>query len=83
MCGVCVHMYTYSCLDATLHYTVCKHVHSVQMNITESTKGVTTTEGNEEECSHMDKVDIAAQVEEELPGIQCTKTMSMTLDLDQ
>ena len=53
------------------------------MNITESTKGVTTTEGNEEECSHMDKVDITAQAEEELPGSQCTKTMSVTLDLDQ
>ena len=55
-----------------LHYTVCKHVHLVQMNITESTKDVITTEGNEEECSHKDEVDITAQAEEELLGNQCT-----------
>ena len=30
----------------------------------------------------MDKVDITAQAKEELPGNQCTKTMSTTLDLD-
>ena len=51
MCGACVHMYTCSCLDATLHYTVCKHVHLVQMNISESSKNVikvSTTEENKE-----------------------------------
>ena len=26
-CCVCIHMYTCTCLDATLHYTICKHVH--------------------------------------------------------
>ena len=31
----------------------------------------------------MDEVDITAHAEEELPGNQCTKTMSVTLDLDQ
>ena len=31
-CKACVHMYTCICLDATLHYTVCKHVHLVQMH---------------------------------------------------
>ena len=38
MCDACVHMYTCSCLDTTLHYIVCKHAHLVQMKITESTK---------------------------------------------
>lgn len=57
MCGACVHMYTCSCLDATLHYTVCKHVHLVQMKIAESSKNVTeisATEENKEKCSHME-----------------------------
>ena len=31
----------------------------------------------------MDEVDITAQAEEELLGNQCTKTMNVTLDLDQ
>ena len=31
-CNVCVHTYSCTCLDATLHYTVCKHVHLVHMH---------------------------------------------------
>ncbi len=31
LCGACVHMYICSCMDATLHTTVCKHVHLVHM----------------------------------------------------
>ena len=30
-CGTCVHMYTCSCIDASLHATVCKHVHAISM----------------------------------------------------
>ena len=30
-CRVCPHAYSCSCLDATLHATVCKHVHLVHM----------------------------------------------------
>ena len=30
-CRACVHTYTCTCMDATLHATVCKHVHLVQM----------------------------------------------------
>ena len=30
-CGMCVHMYTCSCIDASLHATVCKHVHAISM----------------------------------------------------
>ena len=30
-CHACVHMYTCTCMDATLHATVCKHVHLVKM----------------------------------------------------
>ena len=26
-CGICIHMYTCTCLDATLHCTICKHAH--------------------------------------------------------
>ena len=31
-CNVCVHTYSCTCLDATLHYTMCKHVHLVHMH---------------------------------------------------
>ena len=41
-------MYTCSCLDATLHYTVCKHVHLVQMKIVKTVKIVTKMTINEE-----------------------------------
>ena len=30
-CAACVHMYTCSCMDSTLHATVCKHVHIIKM----------------------------------------------------
>ena len=30
-CNVCVHQYTCSCLDATIHATVCKHIHLIHM----------------------------------------------------
>ena len=33
-CRACVHTYTCTCMDATLHATVCKHVHLVQMTTT-------------------------------------------------
>ena len=28
-CNVCVHQYSCSCLDATIHATVCKHIHLI------------------------------------------------------
>ena len=31
-CQICPHAYTCTCLDATLHATICKHVHLVHMN---------------------------------------------------
>ena len=33
MCHACVHMYSCTCMDATLHYTVCKHIHFLHMSI--------------------------------------------------
>ena len=30
-CGICVHTYTYSCVDYVVHSTPCKHCHIVQM----------------------------------------------------
>ena len=59
MCGACVHMYTCSYLDGTLHYTVCKHVHLVQMKISESSKNVTeisTTEENTESSKNVTEI---------------------------
>ena len=32
-CQVCVHMFSYSCADAYLHNTVCKHSHVVQVTL--------------------------------------------------
>ena len=36
-CEVCVHMYSCTCMDSTLHKTVCKHVHLVTMTTTTTT----------------------------------------------
>ena len=33
-CHACVHTYTCTCMDATLHATVCKHVHLVRLSMT-------------------------------------------------
>ena len=33
LCYACSHMYTCTCLDATLHSTVCKHVHLLCMDL--------------------------------------------------
>ena len=30
-CGVCIHMYSCTCMDATIHTTVCNHIHYVQI----------------------------------------------------
>ena len=32
MCRACVHMYTCTCIDSTLHATVCKHAHAITSN---------------------------------------------------
>ena len=40
-CHACVHMYTCTCMDATIHATVCKHVHLV--NIFKTTDTANTT----------------------------------------
>ena len=31
-CGGCIHMYTCTCLDSTVHSTICKHAHSSVMH---------------------------------------------------
>lgn len=36
-CLICIHMYSCTCLDATLHSTICKHVHLVHMECQEAT----------------------------------------------
>ena len=88
MCNACVHMYTCSCLDATLHYIVCKHVHLVQMKIVKTAKIVTemtTIEENEEEYSDM-KNDVTTQAQVELPvqhDNHCTNTLDKTVNLEQ
>ena len=31
ICQICPHMYSCTCLDATIHATICKHIHLLQM----------------------------------------------------
>lgn len=31
-CSTCIHMYSCTCLDATLHITACKHTHMIHIN---------------------------------------------------
>ena len=33
MCKACIHMYSCTCMDATIHNTVCKHAHFLHMSI--------------------------------------------------
>ena len=55
-CTVCIHLYSCTCMDATLHSTVCKHVHLVQM-LTENENAkdhtVTHTQTNLEYFSNL------------------------------
>ena len=44
-CNVCVHQYTCSCLDATIHATVCKHIHLIHMR---SSNTLTKTARNQD-----------------------------------
>ena len=30
---LCMHMYSCTCMDVILHYTVCKHIHFLHMSI--------------------------------------------------
>ena len=43
--NVCVHQYTCSCLDATIHATVCKHIHLIHMR---SSNTLTKTARNQD-----------------------------------
>ena len=57
ICHACVHMYTCTCMDATLHNTVCKHVHLVHMSVCEKgTEEDKVTEENEEHTLDEDLV---------------------------
>ena len=42
-CKVCIHLYSCTCMDATLHATVCKHVHLVKMTTGTPTETPTNT----------------------------------------
>ena len=33
-CDICIHMYSCTCMDATLHSTICKHVHLLKTSLT-------------------------------------------------
>ena len=85
MCGACVHMYTCSCLDATLHYTVCKHVHVVQVKISKNVTEMSTTEENKGKCSHMENHMVTQTSEELLVHYvnRDTKTEDNTASLEQ
>ena len=48
-CDVCVHMYSCSCVDYAVHYTACKHVHLVNLQISEEENGVLMDLNNGEE----------------------------------
>ena len=58
-CNICVHMYTCTCLDATLHTTVCKHIHAVCMSQMQHVPGVDSTaaeQGTEENLQYFSKL---------------------------
>ena len=50
-CHACVHMYTCTCMDATLHATVCKHVHLVKMITTMHTTNKNNDSPNSDKCN--------------------------------
>ena len=71
-CDICPHMYVCSCLDATLHATVCKHVHLVEMTYNQHTnKPISTTETTEIDYDYF--TNIMSQ-EKNPPNLLLTKT---------
>ena len=50
-CHACVHMFSCSCADAHLHNTVCKHVHIVQITLTDSSTDPTHSDWQVEDVS--------------------------------
>ena len=60
------HRYTCSSLDATLHYTVCKHVHLVQMKISKNGIDISAIEQNKNKCSHT-KIHMISETPKRLP----------------
>ena len=62
-CRACIHTYTCSCIDSTLHATVCKHAHAIAMMTANSTSDVSTSasqvnyftnilEDGQQKCTH-------------------------------
>ncbi len=47
-CNVCIHLYTCSCLDATLHSTVCKHIHLLCMLLMQNEESAKESNGTDE-----------------------------------
>ena len=52
-CKVCVHQYSCSCMDSTLHATVCKHVHLVAMTFNKVTEDKENAESSLEYFSSL------------------------------
>ena len=45
-CDVCIHMYMCTCLDATLHNTVCKHAHLLHMLLSKNAQSNSSEPGS-------------------------------------
>ena len=49
-CGICIHMYSCTCMDATIHTTICKHIHYIHMSITITMPSHTMDAGSTSTC---------------------------------
>ena len=88
-CRACIHKYTCSCIDSTLHATVCKHAHAIAMMTANSTSDVSTSasqvnyftnilEDGQQKCTH--KEALRQQVLNKISEITVLVTRCKTLD---
>lgn len=75
-CNACIHMYVCTCLDASIHCTVCKHVHIIHMKESDKSKSMSNVESSTQTAVPFDR-QYLSKVQE---GIS---TVSSTSDVEK
>ena len=73
-CGVCFHMYSCTCMDATIHTTVCKHIHFIKMALLQQEPADHTTPHNMEDMETEVNNDYFSQIPSSSSNPTNTKT---------
>ena len=87
-CNACVHLYSCTRLDASIHSTVCKHVHYIHMSITNDdqvkvnnkNEELTTNTEVQQQSKNGGDTDAQDETKIEEEGENCNKTEAIILD---